>query len=30
MFTQPRVLIVDDDLNTRVTIEAMLALENYE
>ncbi len=30
MTNQPKVLIVDDDLGVRVTLEAMLLAENYE
>ena len=30
MLSQPKVLVVDDELSTRVTIESILASENYE
>lgn len=30
MTSQPKVLVVDDELSARVTLEAMLSLENYE
>ncbi len=30
MASQPKVLVVDDDVSVRVTIEAILASENYE
>lgn len=30
MLSQPKVLVVDDELSTRVTIKSILASENYE